>query len=121
MLQLRRRNLHATKRTPTFGQIVVARQGIQREGVSIQMVFKIKDAWEPGASEFRFVPGAVRILSLEEPCDSSLNRRIVRTDGCKQTNQAPGRLRRSTLPFSLQGGIIIGKDRLAESTVTILN
>src|ERR1700721_4867171 len=78
MLQLRRGNLHTDKRTSTFRQIVVTRQGIKREGVSIQMIFKIKDAWESGAGKFGLVPGTVRILLLQEPGNGALNGRILR-------------------------------------------
>src|SRR5580704_1421864 len=121
MLQLHRRYLHTSKRTPTFGQIVVTRQCIKRERVSIQMIFKIKDTGEPCAGEFGLIPGAVRILLLEEPRDSSFNRRIVWTCRRQEADQAPRRLRGSALPFSLERGIVVGKDRLAESAVAILD
>src|ERR1700722_3369441 len=121
MLQLRRRNLHTGKRTPTFRQIVVARQGIKREGVSIQMILKIKNARESGAGKFGLVPGAVRILLLQEPGDGALNGRIIRADCGEETDQTPSGLRCSALPFALERGIVIGKNRLAETTVAILN
>src|SRR5580700_6684983 len=99
MLQLRRRYLHTSKRTPTFRQIVVARQGIKREGVSIQMIFKIKDARKSGAGKFGLIPGTVRILLLQEPGYGALNGRVVRADRGEEADQTPSGLRCSALPF----------------------
>src|ERR1700722_3506505 len=121
MLQLRRRYLHAGKRAPTFRQIVIARQGIKREGVSIQMVFKIKDAWESGAGKFGLVPGTVGILLLQEPGDGALNGRIIRAHCREEADQTPSRLRCSALTFAFQCRIVIGENRLTETAIAILN
>src|ERR1700722_812106 len=121
MLQLRRRNLHTGKRTPTFRQIVIARQRVEREGVSIQMVFKIKDARKPGAGKFGLVPGTVRILLLQEPGYGALNGRIVRAHCGEQADQSPSGLRGSALPFAFERRIVIGENRLTETAVAILN
>ena len=85
------------------------------------MIFKIKDAWESGAGKFGLVPGTVRILLLQEPGNGALNGRIIRAHCGEETDQTPSGLRGSALPFALERGIVIGKDRFAETAVAVLN
>src|ERR1700683_3888524 len=108
MLQLRRGNLHTAKISPALAHVVITRQGVKREGVSIQVILKIKDAGESCARKFRLVPGSIRILLLQKPGHSAFDTRIVRTAGCEQPDQAPGRLRCSALTFALPRRVVVG-------------
>jgi len=49
-------DLHANIFPPGLTQIIVTRQRIEREGISIQVIFQVEHLRKPGAREFGFVP-----------------------------------------------------------------
>src|SRR6202789_1656654 len=100
MLQLRRGNLHTAKISPALAHVVITRQGVKREGVSIQVILKIKDAGESCARKFRLVPGSIRILLLQKPGHSAFDRRIVGTACGEQSDKTPACCRGVALPFA---------------------
>src|SRR6202030_3442340 len=59
------------------GLVVVARQGVYRERIAIQVIFQIKDARETGASEIVFAPGAVFVLVANQIGNRASDGRIA--------------------------------------------
>src|SRR5580704_12027645 len=92
ILQFLSRNLYADELAPTLAHVVIARQGVQRKRVAINVILQIKDAGKSRAGEFRFVPGSVIVLIRHQPRNGTLDAGIVRSAHCEQSNDRPGRL-----------------------------
>src|ERR1700675_2315335 len=101
MLQLLRENLHSAKSPAALVHVVIAAERIEREGVSVQVILQIKNARETRAGKLIFVPSAVGVLMLNEPCHRSFHGRIARADHGEKADQSPGRLRRRARSLSL--------------------
>src|SRR6185437_3926664 len=98
----------------------VAAQRADREDHPVQVVVDIEVTGEPGASELRLVPAAVRALGLRQPADAPLGRGAVPVPGRQQREQRPGGLRRGRLAPPGPARIVVGAEVLTPAAVRVL-
>src|SRR5579862_4782573 len=104
-----------------FQQIAVSRERVQREIVSIEMIFQIKHAGESSARKLLLIPGAVRILLIDQVRHGSLYGRIVALGGGKKADQTPGSLRWRAAALPFQFRIVVRSNRFAKTTILVLD
>src|SRR5580658_375067 len=96
-----RSDLQAGEGRAALEQIAVTRQRVERETVSIEMVFEIEDPGKTGACEISLVPRTVGILIVDQPGDGAPGSSVFRAREGKKSDYGPGGLRRraDSLPF----------------------
>src|ERR1700722_15272771 len=62
---------------PALAHVVVARKGVQRKRVAIDVILQIKDAGKSRAGKFVFVPGSVFVLIRHQPGNGALDTSVV--------------------------------------------
>src|ERR1700687_5722133 len=69
--------------------IRIASEGVDREGIPVEMILQIKSAREPCSGEIGLAPGTVIPLLMDEIGNGFADTRIVEVAACEKADEAP--------------------------------
>ena len=88
--------------------------------MTVEVVSQVEDAGEAGAGELRFVPSAVRTLSIDQELQAALEGGVLSESGGAESEQRPGGLRRRRRALAPQRRVVVRVGRLAPTSVRLL-
>src|SRR6266478_548013 len=101
--------------------IGIAREGVDRERIAIEMILQIEDAGKTGAGEIRLAPGAVVPLLVDEIGNGFGDRGVVDVSAGEKADETPSGLRSGARALAFRERLVIAAQGFAETAVGLLH
>src|SRR6266849_9462895 len=101
--------------------IGIAREGVNREGIPVEVIFQIEDAGKTCAGEIRLAPGAVFPLLMDEIRNGFGDRGVVDVIAGEKPDETPSALRSGARALAFRERLVIAAQGFAEAAVGLLH